>query len=120
MTGDSWTEKRRHKRFPKTLIVKWQPEGSSASSAWKTAFLKDISRGGLAMQCGEAVTMGDKLRFQVTVDLETPPFTCVGQVVRVRRIASPAGYDIGILFTAIDPRDADCIDMLAEGHDRNI
>lgn len=72
------------------------------------------------MQCGEMVAMGDKLRFRVTADMETPPFSCVGQVVRVRRITSPAGYDVGILFTAIDSRDADCIDMLAEGHDRNL
>ncbi len=117
---DSWAEKRQHKRFPKSLVVKWQPENSQTTQVWKSAFLKDISRGGLAMQCGEAVTMGDKLRFRVTADLETPPFSCVGQVVRVRRITSPAGYDVGILFTAIDPRDADCIDMMAEGHERNL
>ncbi len=118
--GDFGADKRKHKRFPRSLVVKWQLESTETPQVWKTAFLKDISRGGLAMQSGEAVIIGDKLRFRVTADMETPPFSCVGQAVRVRRMTSPAGYDVGVLFTAIDPRDADCIDMLAEGHDRNL
>ncbi len=118
--GYSGKERRRHKRFPELFFVKWQSESTKTLQVWNTAFLKNISRGGLAMQSSEAVSMGDKLRFHVTAHMETPPFSCVGQVVRVRRSTSPAGYDIGVLFTAIDPKDADCIDMLAEGYDRNL
>lgn len=109
-------ERRCHKRFPKSLSVTWQSEASEPKDPWQTAFLKDVSRGGLAMQCGKPVGVGDRLRLKITLDLSTPPFICIGEVIWVKR--SAAGYEAGILFLRIGLRDADWIDMLAEEYER--
>ncbi len=114
----SGNERRKSKRFPELFFVKWQADEERVSKTWTTAYLKNISRAGLAMQCGQKLSVGDKLNLSVTVHVETTPCSCVGEVIWIRQAYEKIGYDVGLRFVAIGDKDADWIDVLAEEFER--
>lgn len=71
------------------------------------------------MQTGELAGAGERLRFRITLDVSTPPFICIGEVVRVQKMTSPVGYEVGVLFIYIGLRDADFIELLAHHYEKN-
>ncbi len=111
-------ERRKSKRFPELFFVKWHSGQESSSKSWATAYLKNISRAGLAMQCGQKLSIGDKLNLSVTVHVETMPCSCVGEVVWIRQAQDKIGYEVGLRFAEIGEKDADWIDVLAEEFER--
>jgi Tfp pilus assembly protein PilZ len=114
----SGPERRKSKRFPELFFVKWQTGEEKTSKAWTTAYLKNISRSGLAMQCGQKLALGDKLNLSVTVHVETAPCRCVGEVVWIRQAPEKIGYEVGLRFVEIGTKDADWINVLAEEFER--
>lgn len=114
----SGDERRRSKRFPELFFVKWHSGQEASPKNWATAYLKNISRAGLAMQCGQKLSIGDKLNLSVTVHVETAPCRCVGEVVWIRQAHEKIGYEVGLRFVEIGAKDADWIDVLAEEFER--
>lgn len=113
-------ERRKNKRLPELFFVKWQADSKESPKNWTTAYLKNISRSGLAMQCSQKLAIGDKLNLLVAVHVETAPCTCVGQVIWIQKTPEKLGYEVGVAFTNIDSKDADWIDVLAEEFERRI
>ncbi len=112
----SGKERRKSKRFSEQIVVQWQRQLSPEApptEEWRYAFIRDISKGGLGFETGEAVAVGDLLYFKVKIHFALWPFNCTGQVLRVRPLGKPGSTEVGVMFLHIDPKDADLIDLLA-------
>ena len=110
------TEKRQSRRYAEQLVVQWQRQTSPEAppgEEWRYAFIRDISKGGLCFETGERLVSGDLLYFKVKIHFAWWPFTCSGQVLRVRAMSRPGSYEIGVIFLNIGPKDGDLIDLLA-------
>lgn len=117
----SGQERRKSKRYAEQIVVQWQRQLSPEApptEEWRYAFIRDISRGGLCFETGEAAAVGDLLYFKVKIHFALWPFNCSGQVLRVRPLAKAGASEIGVQFLQIDPKDADLIDLLAWEQDQ--
>ncbi len=109
----SGADRRQSKRYSEQIVVQWQRQASAPSEEWRYAFIRDISKGGLCFETTESLAMDDMLSFKVKIHFALWPFNCSGRILRVRPLAKPKHLEIGVIFTSIDPKDADLIDLLA-------
>ena len=109
-------ERRQNKRYAEQLVVQWQLQRSPEAPPgfdWRYAFIRDISKGGLCFETPDKLGTGDLLYFKVKIHFALWPFTCNGQVVRVRRLQKSGSFEVGVTFLQMDPKDGDLIDLLA-------
>ena len=109
----SGQERRQSKGYAEQVVVQWQRQGAKPSEEWRYAFIRDISKGGLCFETGESLAMDEILLFKVKIHFALRPFDCTGRVLRVKPLSKPKHFEIGIIFTNIDPKDADLVDLLA-------
>lgn len=114
MSEPQGAERRKSKRYAEQVVVQWQRKVSETpTDDWHYTFLRDISRGGLCFEINEPMASGEILFFRIKIHFSLWPFTCAGQVLRVRPLSKPNTYEIGVQFSMIDAKDADLIDLLA-------
>ena len=94
---------RRYPRLPAAWPIRCTPEAAPPGNPHVTA-TRDVSAGGVAMVAREMVPVGSRIRIEIHALPLNRTLAAHGQVVRCLPMRR-GGFDLGIRFLEIDPRD---------------
>jgi twitching motility protein PilT len=101
-------EKRGYVRLPVSFTVKYAIEGDTSGPS-KETISKDISEGGILFPVKELLLLSAKLNLIITIPKLSNPILTEGRVVRIDEITEGKLYDVGVVFTKIEEKDAQFI-----------
>lgn len=112
-------EKRQYRRIPLGATVNFQEltfqkEGEAAHTVYK-----DVSVGGLLVECDKPLPLGTLLKLELKVpgwgrhqnrfgppgEGDLRPLVAVGEVVRLEKLEEDGGYELGVKFLNVYPDD---------------
>lgn len=111
-------EKRRYARLPASLPVKCDLQKGTAKSV-KEAFSKNISQSGILFSAPKSIPISTALSLEIPLPDLSSSIKAEGRVVRAEEITPNKIYDIGVVFTKIDPKDLHAIQEYIQAVDLN-
>jgi len=111
-------EKRCYSRLPASLPIKYDAQSSPVKSA-KEAISKNISQSGILFTGTKLFSISTSLILEINLPELSSNILAEGRVVRTEEIVPDKAYDIGVVFTKIEPKDWQAIKEYIQAVDLN-
>ncbi len=111
--GYSYANTRRYVRLPAAWPIRYEAQAENESGERKVTHTADVSAGGVALNLREMLPVDSRIRLEIHVPPLDRSVHAVGVVIRCAP-ARRGGYDVGIRFEQIDPKDQAVLDEAIE------
>jgi len=111
--GYSYDNTRRYIRLPAAWPIRYEAQAACSSGERKVTHTADVSAGGVALNLREMLPVDSRIRLEIHVPPLDRSVHAVGVVIRCNP-ARRGGYDVGIRFEQIDPKDQAVLDEAIE------
>lgn len=108
--GYQYQNTRQYLRLPASWPVKFEQEAGIHQPLSST---KDVSAGGISLVLPQPVPVGSRLRLEINVPPLNRSIAVEGRVVRCLQ-AEKSGFDVGIRFDQITPKDHEDLKQTVE------
>ena len=109
--GYSYDNTRRYVRLPAAWPIRY--EAQAQGSQRQVTHTADVSAGGVALSVREMMPVGALIRLEVHVPPLARSIQATGEVIRCLP-GRKGGYELGIRFQQIDPKDQTLLDEAIE------
>ncbi len=111
-------ERRKHKRTeePFEINVRIRPDEAqeAVSLGWDKVSVKNLGAGGACFYYNKDIEVGSFVDLKIYISKTAPLINCTGKVTRIKKLQSPAIYDVVLEFTEIGEQEIETINKVVE------